>query len=372
MSREYPSLRILNLQLEFNNWALARPWSYCVGLALEEGLEAAGVNFLTLTSPWLNRAREIVGERRFDQVWVEIVHQSTAPAALWEWIAGLAPVRIGFVAESLQYNESERALWPDAFDQLEPRKQRVEQVLPYLTHAVAVDEVDAEDLTEAGLPAMWWPQGVPSRTVRHDVPPPGHRAVSGGTPYGKRAEILAHPAVKGLVARPRGAEDQSLLPLLFDGLHQATYAFFEQGRTDWQSSHDLYMTTLRAIRRSSFELYLDALQSGCAVLNLPSLAKCYAGRVYEGMAAGRPIISWDIPNRPRTRALFEIGREILLFNPDQPAKLAEHIERLIREPEVAERVVDAARCKLREFHTIERRVRQILEWSTEGVEPKFN
>lgn len=371
VATEFSRLRILHLQVEFNNWTEARPWSYAVGLGLEEGLEAAGVEFLTLTSPWLNRAQEIIGERRFDQVWLEIVHQSQAPLALFEWAASLAPVRLGLVGESLQYAEAERARWPEAFDQLGPRKERVEAILPYLTHVVAVDEVDVADLNACGLPSMWWPQAVPRRSIRTDVPPPGHRAVFGGTPYGKRGDMLADPALQGLVFKPRGAEDQTLLPMLFDGLHQATFTFLREGRTDWQPSFAAYMTTLRDIRRRSFEMYLDSLQAGCAVVNLPSFCKAYAGRVYEGMAAGRPAISWQVPDRPRNLALFDDMQEIMLFDPDSPRELAARIENVIRDPALAARLVCNARQKLEQFHTLERRVEQILHWSIDGVEPRF-
>jgi Glycosyl transferases group 1 len=372
MSRDYSNLRVLHLQVEFSTWAQARPWSYCVGLALEEGLAASGAQTLTLTSPWLNRAQEIIGTQRFDQVWIEIVHQSPAPAALFEWVASLAPVRIGLVGEGLQYTEADRARWPEAFDEVSPRKERVERILPYITHVVAVDEVDARDLTEVGLPSMWWPQAVPRRSIRVNPPQAGHRVIFGGTPYGKRGDILAHPSLQGLVAKPRGAEDQTMLPLLFDGLHQATYAFLEQGRSEWRSSLATYLSTLRDIRRTSFELYLDSLQTGCAVLNLPGLAKCYAGRVFEGMAAARPVISWDIPERPRNRALFEEGDEILLFNADEPRQLTQQIERVMRDSTWATRLADNARRKLEAFHTIEMRVQQILDWSTHGIEPRFN
>jgi glycosyltransferase involved in cell wall biosynthesis len=371
MSSGYNGLRILHLQVEFNTWAQARPWSYAAGLGLDEGLSAAGVEFLTLTTPWLGRAPEIVAGHQFDQVWMEVVHQSAAPKALFEWIAGLAPVRVGFLGESLRYAEAERAIWPEVFPQLAEREVRVESRLPYLTHAVTVDEADAQDLTARGLPSMWWPQAVPARFIRTQTPPPGHRAIIGGTPYGKRQEILQHPALQGLLSRPGSAEDQSLLPALFDGLQQAAMGFVQQGLKSWQRSLLAYMTTLREIRQNAFELYLDALQTGCAVVNLPHLVKGYAGRVVEGMAAGRPVVSWDLPHRPMNRALFEDGREILLFDPEQPRQLAEHLERIMRDTTFATRIADAARWKLQTFHTVEHRVAQILAWSAAGVEPRF-
>jgi len=113
------------------------------------------------------------------------------------------------------------------------------------------------------------------------------------------------------------------------------------------------------------------MQEGCAVVNLPSCVKAYAGRVPEAMAAGRPVISWRVPDRPRTEALFADGREILLFDADRPEELVEHARRLCRDEGLGRRMADAARTKLRRFHTIEHRTGQILDWLERGATPDF-
>ena len=62
------SLRVLCLFLEFNRWHRARSWTYSPQLGLEEGLRANGVRYMTVTTPWLPRVRELCGDQRFDQV----------------------------------------------------------------------------------------------------------------------------------------------------------------------------------------------------------------------------------------------------------------------------------------------------------------
>jgi glycosyltransferase involved in cell wall biosynthesis len=218
---------------------------------------------------------------------------------------------------------------------------------------------------------MWWPQAVPKRFIRRLHGPPGHRALFAGTPYGQRKTLLADPALAGIVALLKSPEEQSIYPLVFDGLHTATFQFVSQGRRGVHSALALYLDTLRRVRQACFGLFLDGLAAGCAVLNLPHLVKTYAGRVVEGMAAGRPVISWEIPDRPANRALFEDGREIFLFDPTQPRQIAEHIRRVIVERGLADRVVENARRKVEAFHTIEHRVQQILDWSTTGRAPTF-
>src|SRR5438067_9752015 len=107
------------------------------------------------------------------------------------------------------------------------------------------------------------------------------------------------------------------------------------------------MEMLRRVRRELFSQFLEGLQAGSAVVNLPHLVKAYAGRVVEGMAAGRPVVSWDLPDRPRNRALFEEDQEILLFQRDQPEHLAEHLRRLRADPQLGQSLADNARRKVR-------------------------
>lgn len=369
----YSKLRILYLPLELPTWPQARPWSYNVGLGLEEGLAASEVQFLTLPSTWLARAHEIVGARRFDQVWVEAVHQTNFDEGGFEWLATLAPVRVGLVAESLSYGTYEQQWWPNVWDHLSRRREVVGKRLSNLTHAVMLDERDVEEFNAPGkLAAMWWPQAVPARSIRSAPPAlPGARALFAGSLYDKRKEFIEHPSLNGLVTKLMSPEDQGLYPGLFEGLHAALADFLNRSLPEWRRSFPEYMDMLRRIRRELFAQFLEGLQNGCAVVNLPHLAKSYAGRVVEGMAAGRPVTSWAIPDRPRNSELFESGQDILLFDQDCPEQLAEHIKRLRREPVEAERIAANARAKIQRLHTHEHRVAQILDWTTSGREPVF-
>jgi glycosyltransferase involved in cell wall biosynthesis len=114
------------------------------------------------------------------------------------------------------------------------------------------------------------------------------------------------------------------------------------------------------------------MQSGCAVVNLPSFFKGYAGRVIEGMAAGCPVISWRIPDRPQTESLFTDTEEILLYNKDDPVDLARQIKRIQTETGLASHIVTTNRQKILRNHTIERRVEQILLWINKGEIPNYD
>lgn len=359
--------RVLFLPLEPVAWAVARHHSYSAQLAFEEGFAAAGLSFLTITTPWFRRAREICAGRRFDQVWVEIARHESLDEDWLEWVASLAPVRVGLMAESLEYSAEEAAMW----DELKHRKAKAQSRLRFMTHVLACDERDVEQLS--GMPAMWWPQAVPRRFIREPTAPPRRRAAlfCGGV-YGVRQQWLQDPRLRGLLAQQPSPEKGTPYPALFDELSRNAQRFARRAYLPGcRPAHRVYVSCLRWIRRRCFARWLASLEAGCAVVNLPALLKTYAGRVVEGMAAGRPVISWEIPDRPRVKRLFEDGTEILLFPKHSPEVLAEQIERVLRDPGLAEGIAARARQKILRYHTVEERVRQILAWVEAGDPPSY-
>jgi hypothetical protein len=361
---DYSKLRVLYLLLEFGSWEVACKMPYNAMFGLEEGLRAHGIEPLTVTTPWLSRLADICNGQKFDQVWIEVVHQNVLHRGWLEWVSELAPVRLAFLPESLQYSPEELEVMP----RLTLRRHGIETRLRHMTHALSVDEADAAMLdARDSLHAQWWPISVPERFVASEGRSlPGKPALFAGTPYGKRKLFFEHESLRGLLAFLNPPERDTGLPQLFDDL-QSTAASFVNG-PDRAAAVPLaeYMNELRRVRQETFALWLQGLRLGSAVVNLPHMVKAYAGRVYEGIAAGRPILSWDIPNRPRNRALWDDGEELLLFDGDSAEQLADHIHRLHREPELGARVANNALQKFRRLHTTEHRVRQILDWTENG------
>jgi len=368
----------LLIELEFLTWRMARSWSYSAQLGKEEGLRANGVECLTIpvmrdvpgSSPasWLPYARRLCAGKHFDQVWVELVHSPLDEPCL-EWLSTLAPVRIGFLPESLEYTPEEYTLAPN----LVGRKSLVERRLKYVTHVLAADEKDAEEINARQLArAMWWPAPVAARFLVKQIPPVLQPyAIFCGALYGERVNWLARPDLKGLLMHLPPPEDATLYPRFFDELNQAADTLLRSGEPVDEQGLATYLDGIRRIRGEIFSWWLKGLQTGCAVVNLPHYVKAYAGRVVEAMAAGRPVISWEIPDRPRNKALFEDGKEILLFSKDDPTQLATHIQRILREPDLGHRIAENALHKLKHFHTIEKRIQQVLTWVETGIEPDY-
>lgn len=364
--------------MEFTQWWEARPWAYTGGLGLVEGLAAHGVETFILPAfgrvhprsagSWLSRAEGICRGKQFDQVWVWLVHVPY-DQSFFDWLSGLAPVRLGLVCESLEYEPHEYAEYPE----LVGRWDRVAQQMRGLTHVTAVDERDVERIRAEGIArAVWWPPCVPRRCVFTGYAPSASDAAAFyGGQYPKRQGLLRHPEVQGLLALPQPPEDGTDYPARFDELHRATMDDLQGGRASDEQALSRYVEALRSLRQGVFSLWLEALRQWSAILNPPAYFKGYAGRVIEAMAAGRPVIAAEISNRPRTRALFEDGREILLFDGGSPAQLAERIRSLQRDPDFGRRIADNARERVLRHHTAENRVRQILDWIHTGSEPDY-
>lgn len=361
--------RVLLVQLEFPTWTQAKAWSYLGNFSVEDGLRANGCDCVTLpvfsdvpdssSLSWLHHAKALLAGQRFDQVWVWLVHKHYSDASL-KWIAELAPVRVGLIMESLEYSEEDNRRWPHLRD----RAAFVKAQVRYMTHVLAADERDADVFNQSGLvQALFWPSAVPSRFITETIACPSHReAAFYGELYGERKAWLAISGLKDLLVHPPSAEAETDYPRLFDTLHQQMH---ERMRSGWQPdlvALTAYVDLWRRLREAIFVNWLTSLKTWSAIINLPSLFQSYAGRVVEAMAAGRPVISWKIPDRPRTQGLFMEGQEILLFPKDRPVCLKEHVERIARNEDYARNIATAARAELLKSHTAEVRARQWLYW----------
>jgi hypothetical protein len=362
-------LKVLFLAHEWPMWLRARSWTYNITLGFEEGFAASGVSFTTVTTTWNGRLRELVPGNGYDQVWFEAVHSGLSDDQL-DWLTSLAPVRVALIAESCNIGGSDD---PAFTPELTSYRTHIERSLRCATHVLAVDEKDAAEFdARPGLRGAWCPTCVPARFVR---PAPSAReqrpALWSGAAYGNRAQWFGALQAQGLVRYYMSYETKLRLDRAYDWLHRAADRA-ARSRLPAAWGFGAYLHCLRQLRRLCFWLYWSGLRAGLASINLPSMLKAYTGRVVESMAAGRPVLSWRIPDRPRNLALFEDGKEILLFPTDNLDVLAEQIRRLQREPGFADRIAAAARRKLRRWHTTEQRVRQVLDWIETGDAPSYD
>jgi hypothetical protein len=369
MSLQTKAPRILLILGENSHWRHARSWPYNLHLGIEEALQAAGAEVVTIIATWLPHWSKLCPAQRFDQVWVvDLVHFCHIDHSL-ALIVDLAPVRVGLVTESIQYHPEEYA----AFPWLQERRARIDGQFQFVTHVAAVDEQDVVNIRNCfQLPTIWNPCSAPSKLIADQPPPPRQNsAFFGGSLYGERTRWLEEPRLRGLLARHPSPPVEYLYELGFNSLPGHRYGLrrlVKQPHYPARLVYPIYLALLRRIRRSGFRMWQQrVLQQGIAVVNLPHLVKGYSGRVIEGMAAGRPVISWEIPDRPYNTALFTDGKEILLYN--TPAQLADHIAHLRAEPAFGAAIAANARRQVQAWHTTEKRVQQILRWVATGATP---
>lgn len=365
--------RILLVPLECLTAHEARGWSYVGHFAVEDGLRAHGVDVTVLPAwsggrssdqnSWLRRAREVVGDRPFDQVWVWLFHCHLERDFL-EWVASLAPVRVGVLWESLDYTEEECAV----NEGLRHRKARVLKEIGSLTHLLAVDEADVDTFNaERGVQAFWLHNAVPANClVESPTPSPIPRTAFFGSVYGSRVRYLRRAEQEGLLVRPHPPESTSVAPNYFDALNFKVTRRLRQSADASFTDLQAHVSGLREARRRVFVLWLRMLGHWAATANLPSMVKCYTGRVEEAMSAGSVVISYRIDGRPRNLGLFEDGREILLYDRDDIEGLCEHARRVSRDARWVRSIAERALLKVRTHHTMEQRVRQILAWIQSG------
>ena len=371
-------MKILYVQHDMLVWASARQWSYTTHMAYVEGLRADGHEVLVLLTSCWERSRRIVGDHRFDQVWINDVTHSLGVRPAWEappslveedfaWFATLAPVRVGIVMETLHYEPADYAEVPELGRRV-PLMQRI--VLPYVTHFGVVDENDVRHIENMGAQAVWTPCHVPRRFFRQSAPDTTRPAVFIGSAYQRRAKYLHGERLRGLLEFRASGEHATNFPAMFDQLNNPVrHALLEQPYS--QTDFDHYADTVQQVRAKLFDLFLDGLSNSLATVNLPSFVKTYAGRVIESMAIGQPVVSWRIPNHPQTAKLFTENQHILFFEGDDPERLAESLERLRREPGLAIGIGERSLANAKAHHTSEHRVAQIVEWTQTGITPRF-
>jgi hypothetical protein len=359
--------RILFIQQDWPEWARARSWSYGAHLGLFDALREAGAACELWMGPWVGQAATQLYGKRFDQIWFNDLPHLEVDPAFFAWAAEAAPVRVGLLVESMTYTDEELAINPS----LRGRPGLIRQRLGHVTHAVACDEADRETLHDPGhLHAMWSPFTVGQRAIREPVasPAPGTGGTFCGSLYGRRQAWMSDARLAGRLRRQPSSEAGTLLPRLFGFTGHFGAATARRSLT---SARGLYNAAVHRLRRSAMRLWMKELARSPAVVNLPHMVKTYTPRVVEGMAAARPVVSWRIPSRPLNQRLFEENAEILLYSPDDPASLADCFDRLDKDPRLSGRLITAASARIRQFHTTEGRVRQILRWIETGTQPAY-
>ncbi len=361
-------LRILLIQYEQTRWRAGRSYPYSLNYGIKDALRSHQVEVTVIASPWLAHIHKLCRGKKFDQVWLNDLPHFGDLKTVLDDAAALAPVCIGFITESIEYTPTEIAENPS----LGRRRAQIDRYLEMVTHVAVVDEVDRDRL-QASLqkPVLWIPNAIPANFVNEAAQPfPDKRAFFSGVIYGDRDEWINHARLKEVMGYQQSTNSGTLQTVLFDTLpgHRLQRAVVKP-LFPARQVYPTYLAAVSYLHKKGSKSWLQGMQAGSAVVNLPHYIKAYSTRVTEGMAAGRPVISWRVPDRPANQSLFVDGEEILLFS--TPDELVTQIERVQSDPEFSEDLVQKARLKINRWHTTEKRVEQILHWVVSGVAPTY-
>ncbi|MFQ6609677.1 MAG: carbamoyltransferase C-terminal domain-containing protein [Fidelibacterota bacterium] len=372
--------KILFLSLEFTNWHDACRYTYEANFGIEEGFQANNISYLTIPifyqlepsiwNNWQKQIMRLLEGQEFDQVWFEVSH-AFYESEFATWLMSIAPIRVGWQLESIvpdpmEYKKNARGT--------EKRVLRAQQNSNLATHLIVVDEQDIEFIEQAyNKPTYWWcGLSIPKRFIKeHPLPPRQDEAVFFGTPYGNRRKWLTHDTLKSLIKIGSSAEDRTAFPQKYNQLIKLIESYLTTKQVIDPLSFNKIIDGIRSLRKASYPIWLKSLSQGSAVINLPQFGNAYASRVKQGMAIGRPVISWRIPDRPKTEALFIDGKEILLFDKDSPKQLAQLIKQVQSDQEFSKWIAGNALNKLKKYHTTEKFVQNVMKWIDTGQEPDY-
>ena len=368
---------ILIIHLEFGKWKEAKSWSFQTQIGLSLGFNYHNITSIEVINPYGAKSynkrmgdiiRAIAGNKKYDQVWMEVV-QSDYDDDFFDFVCDLAPVRVAMIGESLTYTHEECEYIPS----LKNRYNQVVNKLKYFTHALAVDESDIYRIkAEHGLNAFWWVVAIPQASIVTYIKDAEYnKAIFSGPTYGSRVKYLENDDLSKFMLHLEPLENSTIYPFVFDLCQKAYFASSLVSIKPAVKYNHLFVNTIRNARQNMFELWLKSLSRGMAVVQLPHFVKAFPSRVYEGIAVGRPVITPIITNRPRTMNLFENSKEIFYYN-DNPGEVVEIIKKLQSDIPHSKRIAESAINKLKEYHTVEKRIKQILEWIESGDEPSYS
>ncbi len=111
--------------------------------------------------------------------------------------------------------------------------------------------------------------------------------------------------------------------------------------------------------------YANELNLYKFLLNLPSISLTMTSRTLEILGCGGLVIHYDVMGE-KCRESFRNWEHIVYYDPHNPDDLIEKIEYLIKHPDLAEEIANRGYQLCQQEHTIECRVKQLIEWADSG------
>lgn len=358
-ARQRGKARILFVPLEMALWVAARGWTYSANLAYARALAAQGHEVTVLNTEAIKYRDLIPGGGKYDQVWTHVHFRHATDHYYREWLTESAPIRVGLAGESCYYAPEEVVGSPWYLEQTRAWRDW----MPFLTHCAFVAPGDLEpakrEVAKSGNKALevaLWRQAVPQKMVRKVRPPKVDKGIFVGAAYPPRDAWIEDPRLKDLLVKPFAPEGPAL-ERAFNRTHPYLHGWMRSVGSFGALALKLYARRLEKIRRKATDAFIGAVGEGVCVVNLPSMVKAYSGRVIEGMASGRPVVTW------KPEGDDELDDCVVHYG-DSVEELAEAIRLLRDHPDMAAEIAERARERVLAEHTVEKRAADLVRWVT--------
>jgi len=360
--------RILFIALDFPRWVAAKSWSYPAQFAYYEGLKNQGHDielfiFTKYENDFLlrrirNNLHYKLLSNSYDEIWAEVVH-SPWNSILLDDLQKASPIRIGFICESMTYTDM-------VYNQnplLKKRKESVLNNLKYFTHALAYDEADIPIIQERGIISFWLITAIPEEVLKNKTAKLRYsHAVYCGAMYKERIDWLntQEASTRSLLIKMDPLENQTIYPTLFNILNYLKAIIYTVTFNKSVLIHYLD-TFIIQLRKRIFRLWIRDLSGYKYIVNLPHIFQSFPSRVFEVMAAQRPIITCKISHRPRIMNLFNNGGEILLYDPKDTKSLSSLMRQLENNDDLIYSLGIKGFNMIYSEHTIDKRLAKVKD-----------
>ena len=350
-------MNILYIPLEFPDFQSAKKLPYPVGIGLAEGFK--DIDFTVVPSfynseLWGKYLHQIVMGQEFDQIWFEVLHSKMSVETL-EFIASLAPVRVGLMLESLTILPEDYAIDPDG---TKNREDNLKMKLPYLTHVVVADQ---RDLVYFKIPATFEVPSVPENIIDPNL---NKKAMDSDKIifHGENNRWTNLLGDRALVNPQAGLERIGQVPLQYENMTRATFDNMKGKEAIPIGYYKKFYDNWINIRKAMYSIQMNMLWGieGYGFLNPPNRNNMVPSSVIEAMAAGKVVFSSRMYNG--ADFLFTNGKDILLY------ESFEHLLDLINllseddKKDIARNAVNT----VLESHTTEKQVERILKFVEES------
>lgn len=263
-----------------------------------------------------------------DTIWhAQQVHNTPSWKQQWQ-AAPIKKILFSFECMSNPWLKSNQDWWRDNIT-------AVDNALPCVDGVIFAHEIDQELFSNYGKPSFWQPFAID--------------------------EAIFPPSIDYMNKKPRGFFKGKAIQYYGDDIwyrsRRQLIDFFKQSsNVDVIDQYDDSGPTIDKNKR-----FLQEINQYQIILGFPSLSPTMVVRPFEALGCKCVFFQNKVLGE-RTNQLFEDGKDLFFYDPEDPQSLARAVDHVLKNPDLGEQVARNGYEKVMERHTIKHRVAEALEW----------